>query len=1565
MQTVRHIAVKYPVAKQSALKCAGIKLEAPQGAEHLTLAAVAKCLLAGIWLVARGNKGEERVGINWKKARLWAGLFLVLAMWGIPARRILAVPAQTIYNSSYVSFGPDGKAWTTRGKATGYTWYEKGTTVETGIPSSLRSPGQGEHVYWAQKTGTLPVGKWVVQLKSGHCIHNNYPREGTDWHGLDFGRQKCRQYYDSGWIAYCADCGGNLTDMFIYMDRAAAASIDYLDLGTGMSYYYLCPHCRNLEQGVNLHSHACKAISWNQYKVLYDANCQGRHGGHMVPSTHMYNNATTYQGMPVTPITHLTRNQYIRIGYEFVEWNTRADGTGTAYGDGEEIWNLTQADCHVKDTWTEGNQGIVTLYAQWRPSKSILQVDPAGGSYGGNRAVTSVTGNYGEHYVLDTGLVEAPAGYRISFETNGGSPVAPLTGTQHFVEWSMVQPFGGRLREETYYYIAPDGTVDTIQARYAPDPVFLPATSKQGFSFGGWYYDAGFGKPAGGAGASVIPSGDLVLYAQWIDLQLASRDNYAVSGGRGAVDLSWSQSDGKGKVYRVSQSRDGETWTAVNGTDDISNGRRVEEHYAYGGRAVEYTVPYTGLYTLKGNGAQGADYGMYTGGLGGQTVMEVWLEKGEKLTITTGGRDGYENGGKASVYGSGGGATTITSNRKGLLLVAGGGGGASPDGEGGPGGSTAGIIQGGKGQDGMTGGGGGYQGGVAGERIVHHHNEACYIQSGYNALADNASIGYKAYRNLSSRSYWSDGFHNIIRNSILGDRNHLIPVLGNAQLKLDIHMRAGHNHYGGFAEDVYIGVYDQNGNCFFRKTYWELVNLYNREHSGMQPGSRKKPSFTVLYKRDEETGSFNSSWTLWTKDGFQVSQDVFYADGSSGIVREYYDTRRNFLRREGTWANRVAEPFLPQIEWEGTWFWHEEAASYRYVIDLPQDVTGLYVVAYSHTREGTDGGIAYRNVTLLGGRWAACGYQEGQVVSSMPAYGGSSYVNTAHAYDYTQTAGIHKGDGDVLICSERIGYVETLSMEGVQAPDLAAPDAVSQEVTLEPGEDNQVLVTWKEPGDAGTAYYHKVESYLPGSEEMLCRSNITRNTLVSGIRGYYVLVDEEEATEVTEANGKLCQGTRAAVDFLDNGQAQVKYLHVAPVDVAGNRGVTTHIPVENAKGNVPWKLYTRQMEIEEGENVYQGGGYKTWYVKSDGKTPFALRCKTYMEGIATREYQPNYTIFEFVPGSGTHTEKGRDAARHILYTPSCAIQKTDIRTEAAGIRYASEGDPLPAIYPYGFTVRSQENRNLEALQKFTLAPELSGERIRILPVAGADWKGTSVYSEYAKDQANGMTVIADGEGPVISGMEILEQRELIEWGRENITLQISAVDLLSGLKDLTVTIVNTDNDCRQTWTADGDGVIQVELTADEPIYSGSFTVTARAVDQVGNVTEVVSSVTEFALEAYVERILPPHDPVFKRGESGILTITVRGYAERVEVEFPEEMANQCPGLNQTYVYTDRPSYVQEEKQQFMIPLDISVDQQYSITVRAFKGEEKLEEHPAVGVIQVEGTILDEIRTRLR
>jgi len=43
-------------SQRSRRKQQGIKLETPQRAEYLSLAAVAKCLQAVTWLVARGNK---------------------------------------------------------------------------------------------------------------------------------------------------------------------------------------------------------------------------------------------------------------------------------------------------------------------------------------------------------------------------------------------------------------------------------------------------------------------------------------------------------------------------------------------------------------------------------------------------------------------------------------------------------------------------------------------------------------------------------------------------------------------------------------------------------------------------------------------------------------------------------------------------------------------------------------------------------------------------------------------------------------------------------------------------------------------------------------------------------------------------------------------------------------------------------------------------------------------------------------------------------------------------------------------------------------------------------------------------------------------------------------------------------------------------------------------------------------------------------------------------------------------------------------------------------------------
>ena len=85
----------------------------------------------------------------------------------------------------------------------------------------------------------------------------------------------------------------------------------------------------------------------------------------------------------------------------------------------------------------------------------------------------------------------------------------------------------------------------------------------------------------------------------------------------------------------------------------------------------------------------------------------------------------------------------------------------------------------------------------------------------------------------------------------------------------------------------------------------------------------------------------------------------------------------------------------------------------------------------------------------------------------------------------------------------------------------------------------------------------------------------------------------------------------------------------------------------------------------------------------------------------------------------------------------------------------------------------------------------------------------------------------------------------------------------------------------------------------------------------------------------------------------------------MEVEFPEALTTLNPELDQTFVYTEEPHYRQESRIQFMIPLNTPENETFTITVRAYKGDKKLEEHPAISVIHIDGTVLDDFRTRDR
>ena len=158
--------------------------------------------------------------------RMCAGIFLVLSMASVLTLSAHAAE-KTIYSSPYVTFAPDGRAWTTNAGDRAIAHYSEEDNIDFRKMSTLSALESGQHYYKFDRTGDIPVKEWRVIWENGECIHNSYPKEGEDYHGISFGRQICATNHFSGWTAYCADCGESITSCLIYMSKEAARSIEF------------------------------------------------------------------------------------------------------------------------------------------------------------------------------------------------------------------------------------------------------------------------------------------------------------------------------------------------------------------------------------------------------------------------------------------------------------------------------------------------------------------------------------------------------------------------------------------------------------------------------------------------------------------------------------------------------------------------------------------------------------------------------------------------------------------------------------------------------------------------------------------------------------------------------------------------------------------------------------------------------------------------------------------------------------------------------------------------------------------------------------------------------------------------------------------------------------------------------------------------------------------------------------------------------------------------------------------------------------------------------------------
>jgi len=221
----------------------------------------------------------------------------------------------------------------------------------------------------------------------------------------------------------------------------------------------------------------------NSYTVKFDAN--GGEGT-MADITRTFGDK---QALPECGFT--------MTGYQFIGWNTKADGTGSDYQPGDK-YNLVATDGKV-----------VTLYAQWEQVVFTVTLDPNQGYV----SPETVLVTYGQPYG------ELPVPVRTGFTFTGwtlrdGTPIT--TETIYTIAGDSELVAMWEINEYTVTFDANRGKAVDPQIVQYGDTATEPTTYRPGHRFKGWYLDGArydFNTPV---------TQDITLTAKWKEKKPAS-----------------------------------------------------------------------------------------------------------------------------------------------------------------------------------------------------------------------------------------------------------------------------------------------------------------------------------------------------------------------------------------------------------------------------------------------------------------------------------------------------------------------------------------------------------------------------------------------------------------------------------------------------------------------------------------------------------------------------------------------------------------------------------------------------------------------------------------------------------------------------------------------------------------------------------------------------------------------------------------------------------------------------------------------------------------------------------
>lgn len=323
-----------------------------------------------------------------------------------------------------------------------------------------------------------------------------------------------------------------------------------------------CPNYRTEKRGENLYL----AEVPRTYSVTYDVNNSPTGSSMMCSDPNKYTSEDTVTIMDQEALFPLMGN-IVKFGHDFIGWNTEPDGTGTDYAPGQEI-NLTE-NLYLYAKW-EAKEPVTLTYiyndgegktdsAQVIPGANIAFPDASrkGHSFKGwyeDEALTVFAGNAGEKHFApqkDTSYYAAweKTEATVTFDADGGKmeggditakigdtitlPDCTKEGYE-FTGWYDGDICIGQAGEEytvsddvalkahyeektadicTITFDADGGKMagGTVIAK-AGDTITLPACTKEGYEFTGWYDgDTCIGK----AGEEYTVSADVTLKAHY------------------------------------------------------------------------------------------------------------------------------------------------------------------------------------------------------------------------------------------------------------------------------------------------------------------------------------------------------------------------------------------------------------------------------------------------------------------------------------------------------------------------------------------------------------------------------------------------------------------------------------------------------------------------------------------------------------------------------------------------------------------------------------------------------------------------------------------------------------------------------------------------------------------------------------------------------------------------------------------------------------------------------------------------------------------------------------------